>query len=129
MGSSTSYQFAWRIFGITQGDTQLVFSDTAYDHVLGYSGAIQAGDVSSLAGLAEAGDRLTRLTLTFSSGSTEDVGLTLASPSDYRATEYVPSTSDSLCSVTKTTSKSRNHFLLTLFGLVLAGLVCRRRRR
>ena len=129
MASSTSYQFAWRIFGITQGDTQLVFSDAAYDHVLGYSGAIRAGDVSSLAGLAEAGDRLTRLTLTFSSGSTEDVGLTLASPSDYRATEYVPSTSDSLCSVTKTTSRSRNHFLLTLFGLVLAGLVCRRRRR
>ena len=129
MGSSTSNQFSWRIFGITQGDTQLVFSDTGNENVLDYSGAIKASDVSSLAGLAEAGDRLTRLTLTFSSGSTEDVGLTLASPSDYRATKYVPVASDSLCSLTKTTSASGHSFLLALLGLALAGLVCWRRWR
>ena len=129
IGSSTSHQFSWRIFGITQGDTQLGFSNTAYDKVLEYSGAIQASDVSSLAGLAEVGDRLTRLTLTFSSGSTEDVGLTLASPSDYRATKYVPVASDSFCSLTKTPSRSGNSFLLPLLGLALAGLFCWRRWR
>ena len=130
IASSYGNQFSWRIFGITHGDVQLGFSGTANgNQVLGYSGAIKASDVSSLAGLAEAGDRLTRLTLTFYYGSTDsDVGLTLASPVDYRAIEYVPSTSDSLCSMAKTT-KSGNHFLLPLLGLVLAGLLFWRRWR
>jgi MYXO-CTERM domain-containing protein len=89
----TSYGsgFSWRIFGITSGDQQLAFSDGASSNrVLGYSGALAAADVSSLAGLATAGDRLTKLTLTFSYASTDpDVGLSLASASDYREIRYV----------------------------------------
>jgi MYXO-CTERM domain-containing protein len=89
----TSYGsgFSWRIFGITPGDQQLPFSDGASSNrVLGYSGALAAADVSSLAGLAAAGDRLTKLTLTFSYASTDpDVGLSLASAVDYRETRYI----------------------------------------
>jgi MYXO-CTERM domain-containing protein len=89
----TSYGsgFSWRIFGITPGDQQLGFSDGANSNrVLGYSGALAAADVSSLAGLAAAGDRLTKLTLTFSYASTDpDVGLSLASAVDYRETRYL----------------------------------------
>jgi MYXO-CTERM domain-containing protein len=82
--------FSWRIFGITTGDQQLAFTDGANtNRVLGYSGALTASDVSSLSVLAQAGDRLTKLTLTFSYGSTEpDVGLNLASATDYRETRY-----------------------------------------
>jgi MYXO-CTERM domain-containing protein len=44
----------------------------------------------ALAGLAAAGDRLTKLTLTFSFGSTDpDVGLSLASATDYREVQYI----------------------------------------
>jgi hypothetical protein len=128
VGSSYSQQFTWRILGITRGDTQLEFSDMASANVLDYSGAIKASDVPSLAGLAEAGDRLTRLTLSFSSGDPADVGLTLAPPGDYRATEYVHVPSDSSYSVTKT-STSGNSFLLPLLGLALGGLFCWRRWR
>jgi MYXO-CTERM domain-containing protein len=73
----------------------LAFSDGAnYNRVLGYSGALTAADIPSLAGLAAAGDRLTKLTLTFSYASTDpDVGLSLASATDYReiihTTQYV----------------------------------------
>jgi MYXO-CTERM domain-containing protein len=95
--ATTSYGsgFSWRIFGITPGDQQLAFSDGAnYNRVLGYSGALTAADIPSLAGLATAGDRLTKLTLTFSYASTDpDVGLSLASATDYReiiyTTQYV----------------------------------------
>jgi MYXO-CTERM domain-containing protein len=95
--ATTSYGsgFSWRIFGITPGDQQLAFSDGAnYNRVLGYSGALTAADIPSLAGLAAAGDRLTKLTLTFSYASTDpDVGLSLASATDYReiihTTQYV----------------------------------------
>ena len=95
--ATTSYgtEFSWRIFGITPGDQQLAFSDGANSNrVLGYSGALTASSVSSLAGLAATGDRLTKLTLTFSSASTDpDVGLALASAVDYRQvisnTQYV----------------------------------------
>ncbi len=82
--------FSWRIFGITTGDQQLAFADGANaDRVLGYSGALGALDVTSLAGLAQAGDRLTKLTLTFAYGSTDpDVGLSLAHASDYREIRY-----------------------------------------
>jgi Uncharacterized protein conserved in bacteria (DUF2330) len=91
---STSYYgsgFSWRIFGITPGDQQLAFSDGANSNrVLGFSGALTAADVSSLAGLAAAGDRLTKLTVTFSFGSTDpDVGLSLASATDYREVQYI----------------------------------------
>jgi MYXO-CTERM domain-containing protein len=88
---SYSYAFSWRIFGITSGDQQLAFTDGANgSRVLGYSGALGTADVSALTGLALAGDRLTKLTLTFSYGSTDpDVGLSLASASDYRETRYI----------------------------------------
>jgi MYXO-CTERM domain-containing protein len=90
--ATTSYGsgFSWRIFGITPGDQQLAFSDGAnYNRVLGYSGTLTAADVSSLAGLAAAGDRLTKLTLTFSYASTDpDVGLSLAGATDYREIIY-----------------------------------------
>jgi MYXO-CTERM domain-containing protein len=91
---STTYYgsgFSWRIFGITPGDQQLAFSDGANSNrVLGYSGALTAADVSSLVGLAAAGDRLTKLTVTFSFGSTDpDVGLSLASATDYREVQYI----------------------------------------
>jgi MYXO-CTERM domain-containing protein len=83
--------FSWRIFGLTTGDQQLAFSDGAgYNRVLGYSGALTAANVPSLAGLAQEGDRLTKLTLTFSYGTMEpDVGLSLASASDYREIKYI----------------------------------------
>ena len=93
----TSYGtgFSWRIFGITPGDQQLGFANGASSNgVFGYSGALAAADVPSLAGLALAGDRLSKLTLTFSYASTDpDVGLSLASAVDYREvrtiTQYV----------------------------------------
>jgi hypothetical protein len=57
--ASGSQRFSWRIFGITRGDAQLGFSGgDSYDRTLWYSGAINARDVASLSGLAEAGDRL-----------------------------------------------------------------------
>jgi len=136
--------FSWRIFGITPGDQQLAFSDGASSNrVLGFSGALAADDVYSLAGLAQAGDRLAKLTLTFSYGSTDpDVGLTLASASDYReiqyVTQYVPchdagtdaptfglAASGNGCSVAGG-STSGGCFALALLGLALAG---RSRRR
>jgi MYXO-CTERM domain-containing protein len=116
--------FSWRIFGITTGDQQLAFSDGANaNRVLGYSGALTAADVSSLAALAQAGDRLTKLTLTFSYGSTDpDVGLALASASDYRetvyTTQYVSCIDEKVdgCSVGGT-STSASFFALALLGL------------
>ncbi len=85
-----SYAFSWRIFAITSGDQQLAFTDGANSNrVFGYSGALAASDVTSLAGLAQTGDRLTKLTLTFAYGSTDpDVGLSLATASDYRQIIY-----------------------------------------
>ena len=85
-----SYAFSWRIFGITTGDQQLDFTGgNGANRTLGYSGALAAGDVSFLAGLAQAGDRLSKLTLTFSYGSTDpDVDLSLASAVDYRQIIY-----------------------------------------
>ena len=57
---------------------------------LGYSGALATSDATLLAGLAQGGDRLTKLTLTFSYGSTEpDVGLSVSTASDYRETQTV----------------------------------------
>ena len=129
--SSAGYgSFSWRIFGITHGDVELAFSDgTSSDRVLMYSGAINAGDVPSFSGLAEAGDRLTRLTLSFSPASSDpDVGLTFAAPHDYRGTEDVYVYDDSICSVSRS-GRSTHSFMLPLFGLALLGLVCWRRWR
>jgi len=89
----TSYTngFSWRVFGITAGDQQLAFVDgVSSNRKLGFSGALAASDATLLAGLAQGGDRLSKLTLTFSYGSTEpDVGLSLAPASDYRETQTV----------------------------------------
>ena len=127
---ATTQRFSWRIFGITHGDAELAFSDgTDSNRVLWYSGAINAGDVPSLSGLAEAGDRLTRLTYSFYSGTSDpDIGLTLAAPADYRGTEDVVVNDDSVCSVSRS-GRSTHGFLLTMFGLALVGLVCWRRWR
>ena len=129
--SSDGYgSFSWRIFGITHGDVELAFSDgTSSDRVLMYSGAINAGDVPSFSGLAEAGDRLTRLTFSFYSGTSDpDIGLSLAAPADYRGTEDVYVYDDSICSVSRS-GRSTHSFMLPLFGLALLGLVCWRRWR
>ena len=128
MPTSGSTQFTWRIFGITHGTEQLGVRG-ASGYTLGYSGAINTSDAPSLAGLAEAGDRLTRLIVTFNYASTDpDVTLATSTPSDYRDTEYVTVYDDSVCSVSRTT-RSAHGFLLTLFGLALASLVCWRRWR
>jgi len=125
-----SARFSWRIFGITHGDAELAFSDgTNGNRELMYSGAIPAADAPSFAGLAVTGDRLTRLMLSFSSGSSDpDVGLTVAAPRDFRGTEDVYVYDDSACSVGRS-GRSTHNFLLTLFGLALVGLVCWRRWR
>ena len=130
--STAAYGFSWRIFAITTGDQQLAFTDGANSNrVLGYSGALAGADVSSLPALAQAGDRLTKLTLTFSYGSTDpDVGLSLASAVDYRETQnvikYVPCSS--ACSLAKASS-SGSRFALVLFGLAMVGVLIHRRRR
>jgi hypothetical protein len=127
-------QFSWRIFGITHGDAELAFADgTSGNRVRWYSGAIQAGDVPSLSGLAEAGDRLTRLALTFGGSSSNpssdpDIGLTTATPQDYRGIEDVYVQDDSSCSVGGG-GRSPYSFLLTMSGLALVGLLCWRRWR
>jgi len=102
-GNSSGSGFSWRIFGITHGDVELAFSDGSNSNlVLMYSGAINAGDVPSFSGLAEAGDRLTRLMLSFYPTSADpDVGLTVAAPQDYRGTENVFVYDDSACSVSR----------------------------
>jgi hypothetical protein len=113
-GSSASL-YTWRIFGITHGDVQLGSGSN-----LRYSGLINDNDLPSLAGLAQAGDRLTRLNITFDANATAaDVDLGMVPAGDYRATEYVPDDSDRACSVTRT-SRSGNSFILPLFALVLA---------
>jgi hypothetical protein len=83
---SYASQFSWRIFGITKGTQQIGFADgTNYQRTLGFSGIVPSADIPNLDGLAEAGDRLDRLTMTFSYGSTSpDIGLSLAPGTDYR---------------------------------------------
>jgi hypothetical protein len=129
--SSVGYgEFSWRIFGITHGDAELAFSDgTDSNRVPMYSGAINAGDVPSFSGLATAGDRLTRLMLTFYPGSSDpDVGLTTATPKDYRGTEDVYVYDDSACSLSRS-DRLPHSPLLTLSGLAMFGLACWRRWR
>jgi hypothetical protein len=129
-GSSSGSRFSWRVFGITHGDAQLAFSDGSNSNlVLMYSGAINAGDVPSFSGLAEAGDRLTRLILSFYPTSADpDVGLTVAAPQDYRGTEDVYVHDDSACSVSRS-GRSPHSFVLPLCGLAMVGLVSWRRWR
>jgi hypothetical protein len=108
----------------------LAFSNTTNsNNVLMYSGAIKDGDVASFSGLAEAGDRLTRLTLSFSGGSSDpDIGLTLAAPADYRGTEDVYVYDDAACSVSQS-GRLPHSVLLTMSVLALLGLACWRRCR
>jgi MYXO-CTERM domain-containing protein len=89
--------FSWRVFGITDGSKQVDFASPSYTYRrLGFSGLVASSDVSSLDGLATAGDRATKLTATFNYGSTDsDVELKLADGEDYR--EIVYSTSYITC--------------------------------
>ena len=119
--TAPSSQFTWRVFGITHGDVQLDAGSG-----LAFSGAIPDSAVASLAGLAQAGDRVTRLNLSFSPSSEVDISLWTAPAVDYQAVEYVPSSGS--CAVTKSIS-SRKHSLLALLSLALFGLVCWRRWR
>jgi hypothetical protein len=128
-GISYSYNMRWRIFGITSGDSQLSFPN-AVDQYSGmwYSGTIQAADAPSFGGLAVEGDRLTRLLLSFYTGSaTEDSPLVLASPTDYRGTEDIV-VEDSSCSM-RPSGRRHPSCVLPLFGLALVGLLCWRRWR
>jgi MYXO-CTERM domain-containing protein len=83
---SYATSFSWRIFGITEGSQQLGFANGASSsRVLNFSGLVSSSDVSSMAGLAVAGDRATKMTVTFSYGSTDpDIGLGLVAGQDYR---------------------------------------------
>ena len=129
----TYRQFAWRVFGITRGDAELGFAGgETVDRVRWYSGAISATDAPSFAGLAEAGDRLTRLALTFyayaTPESTPDVGLALAPPRDYRGTEDVYVYDGSACSLGW--DRGSSHVALPLLaGVAIVGLLGWRRRR
>jgi hypothetical protein len=129
-GNSSGATMWWRIFGITRGDTQLSFPNVTDQYGgLWYSGSINAADVPSLGGLAEAGDRLTRLILHFYSGSTtSDADLTLTTPADYRGIQDVVVYDDSACSVG---AKSRlpQSVLVSFLCLAMAGLFCWRRWR
>jgi Uncharacterized protein conserved in bacteria (DUF2330) len=129
-GLTGSGRMAWRIFGITRGDTQLSFPNvTDQNGGLWYSGTIGAADAPSFAGLADAGDRLTRLVLTFYTTSTlADANLTLASPQDYRGTEDVVVYDDAACSLNPN-GRLPQSMLLPFLGLALAGLFCWRRWR
>jgi MYXO-CTERM domain-containing protein len=83
---SYASSFSWRIFGITEGSQQIGFADGASStRTLNFSGLLGSTDVSSLDGLAASGNRATKLTTTFSYGSTgADVGLGLVAGQDYR---------------------------------------------
>jgi MYXO-CTERM domain-containing protein len=83
---SYATSFSWRIFGITEGSQQLGFADAAASsRVLNFSGLVGSSDVSSMAGLALAGDRAAKMTVTFSYGSTApDIGFSLVAGQDYR---------------------------------------------
>jgi hypothetical protein len=127
-GISYSSNLRWRVFGITSSDSQLSLPNATDQYSgLWYSGTIQATDAPQFAGLAEAGDRLTRLLLSFNTGSaTADAPLVLAAAQDYRGTEDVV-VQDSSCSVRP--HGRRAHCLLSLLGLSVVGLCCWRRWR
>jgi hypothetical protein len=120
----------WRIFGITHGDVQLTFpAANSYDHVLWYSGAIKDADVASFGGLAQSGDRLTRLTYSFYKRSESvDVTLTLAPAKDYRGTEDVVVHDDSACSI-RPHRRLPHSGLLSLTALTIVALFAWRRYR
>lgn len=81
---SYSAGFTWRIFGITSPGRQVDFVWHTYRSRTSFSGALAAGDLTNLGGLAQPGDRLTKLQVWFDGTSTEDAELTLAPDVDYR---------------------------------------------
>jgi MYXO-CTERM domain-containing protein len=83
---ASASSFSWRIFGITDGSEQLSFSGTGpTSRVLNFSGLIGSSDVTTMAGLAVAGDRATKMTVSFNYGASDpDIGLGLAAGVDYR---------------------------------------------
>jgi MYXO-CTERM domain-containing protein len=84
LASSTS--FSWNIFGITDGSQQLVFTNTGpTSRAFKFSGLLGSEDAASMADLAVAGDRATKLMITFAYGATDpDIGLALGAGKDYR---------------------------------------------
>ncbi|MBI2392717.1 MAG: DUF2330 domain-containing protein [Deltaproteobacteria bacterium] len=84
-----AYGFSWRVFAITDASGQIGFADAeSSTRKLGFAGALTEGDASKLAGLAAAGDRMTKLTLWFDKTVTEDVAFARKAPSDFRETVY-----------------------------------------
>lgn len=84
------YGFSWRVFGVSEAGQQIDFASggSTYSQKLGFSGALTAEQAGKLAGLAAAGDRLTRLTLWFDGSATDDVALTKKAAADFRETTY-----------------------------------------
>lgn len=80
--------FSWRVFGISEGSQQIGFAKgAASTRTLGFSGLLDTAWAGSLDGLAAAGDRVTKLTVTFNYGATDpDVEFALAVGQDYRET-------------------------------------------
>jgi hypothetical protein len=126
---STGDQVSWRIFGITHGDVQLTFANAnSYDKILWYSGAIAGVDLASFAGLATAGDRLTRLALIYTKADAQDVELKLDPAQDYRGTQDVMVYEDTACSLGPGRDSAPSA-LAWLCGLALLGRLFWRRAR
>lgn len=83
-GIPYNYGFTWRLFGISDSSAEVATTTGSWSVTRSFSGALGAGDLDGLTGLAAAGDRLTKLQIWFGSGASEDVKLTRAAPSDYR---------------------------------------------
>ncbi len=83
--------FSWRIFGITEKAKEIYFEKGLTSRQSrDYSGLLTAADIGLLDGLAETGDRLNKLSVTFDYGSKDpDVALTLMGGSDHR--QYITS--------------------------------------
>jgi MYXO-CTERM domain-containing protein len=83
---SYATKFSWNVFGISTGSQQVGFaSGTSSTRELKFSGLLAQTDIGSLDGLAVAGDRADKLSITFYYGSSDpDVGLSLVAGEDYR---------------------------------------------
>jgi hypothetical protein len=88
-GVSGGYGFSWRVFAITDPSEQVMLlgSDTA-TRKYNFSGVIPDEKLTRLAGLANKGDRLSKMTIWFDRAQTEDLKLTRAPAADYRETVY-----------------------------------------
>jgi hypothetical protein len=86
----SSSGFSWRIFGITAGNEEIGWNTVSnYQRVRNYSGLLVDADISYLDGLAQAGDRANKLTISFNYGSTDpDFAFSKGAASDYRETTY-----------------------------------------